>query len=145
MAKDQKTLLAILAVCAASTVDAVEKRRGATDHALDATHAQQLAEGLKLDMAEYWQPTAEGYFGRVSKDQTLGAIEEVGGLSKKSGCSSLKKDALAKAAEKELKGKRWLRLRRSRPAPAYQTRSRIRAVAFWRAAAKPRREEAARF
>ena len=59
-------------------------------------------------MADYWQPTAEGYFARVSKDQTLAAIEEVGGLSKKSSCSGLKKDALAKTAEKELKGKRWL-------------------------------------
>jgi ParB family chromosome partitioning protein len=65
--KDQKTLLAILAVCAASPVDAVERRRGVTDHAPDSTHVGQLAEALKLDMADYWQPTAEGYFARVPK------------------------------------------------------------------------------
>ena len=39
MAKDQKGLLAILAVCAACTVDAVEKRRGADD---GLEHAAQL-------------------------------------------------------------------------------------------------------
>jgi ParB family chromosome partitioning protein len=106
--KDQKALLAILAVCAAGTVDAVQKRRAATERAPDAVHAAQLAEALKLDMADYWQPTAAGYFGRVSKEQTLAAIEEVSGVSKKASCSGLKKDALAKAAEKELKGKGWL-------------------------------------
>jgi ParB family transcriptional regulator, chromosome partitioning protein len=102
--KDQKTLLAILAVCAAATVDAVEKRHGAADRA----HARQLAGALKLDMADYWQPTAAGYFARVPKEHILDAIEDACGLSKKSSCSGLKKDALAKAAEKELKGKRWL-------------------------------------
>jgi predicted ATPase len=40
--KDQKALLAILAVCAACTVDAVEKRRGAMDHAPSAAHAGEL-------------------------------------------------------------------------------------------------------
>ena len=34
-------------------------------------HAAQLAAALKLDMADYWQPTAAGYFGRVSKEQSL--------------------------------------------------------------------------
>jgi ParB family chromosome partitioning protein len=106
--KDEKTLLAILAVCAACTVDSVVKRRSATERAPDAAHAGQLVEALKLNMADYWQPTAAGYFGRVPKEQTLAAIEEVGGLSKQSSHSGLKKDALAKAAEKELKGKRWL-------------------------------------
>ena len=62
--QDQKTLLSILAVCAARTIDAVEKRHGAMDHA---PHATGLAEALRLDMTGYWQPTAEGYFGRVSK------------------------------------------------------------------------------
>jgi ParB family chromosome partitioning protein len=108
LGKEQKTLLAILAVCAACTVDTVQKRRGVMERGPDAAHAGQLGEALKLDMIAYWQPTAAGYFGRVSKDQTLAAIEEVGGLSKKASHSSLKKDALAKAAEKELKGKGWL-------------------------------------
>jgi hypothetical protein len=45
---------------------------------------------------------------RFTKEQTLAAITEVGGMGKKASCSALKKDALAKTAEKELKGKGWL-------------------------------------
>jgi ParB family chromosome partitioning protein len=106
--KDQKTLLAILAVCAASTVDTVEKRRGMTDHAPDATHARQLAEALKLDMADYWQPTAEGYFGRVPKDLILAAVTEAIGKPAAGKISDLKKDAMASRASELLAGKNWL-------------------------------------
>jgi hypothetical protein len=62
--QEQKTLLAVLAVCAGHTVDAVEKAHTA-DPGMQ--HAQQLATALKLDMAAYWQPTAAGYFSRVSR------------------------------------------------------------------------------
>jgi ParB family chromosome partitioning protein len=51
--KDQKTLLAILAVCAASTVDTVEKRRGVAERGPDTAHAGKLAAALKLDMTKY--------------------------------------------------------------------------------------------
>ena len=68
--QQQKTLLALLAVCAGHTVDAVAKNGGDSGE-----HAAQLAAALKLDMADYWQPTAAGYFSRVSKEQTLAAIE----------------------------------------------------------------------
>jgi ParB family chromosome partitioning protein len=70
--QDQKTLLAILAVCAACTVDAVQKKND--PRPLD--HADQLVAALKLDMADYWQPTAAGYFARVSKAQVLNAVNE---------------------------------------------------------------------
>ena len=52
--QDQKTLLALLAVCAGHTVDAVVKNGNDSK----AEHAGQLAAALKLDMADYWQPTA---------------------------------------------------------------------------------------
>jgi ParB family transcriptional regulator, chromosome partitioning protein len=71
-------------------------------------HAAQLAAALKLDMADYWQPTAAGYFSRVSKEQTLAAIEDACGASAKSGYVTLKKAALAEAAEAKMKDLRWL-------------------------------------
>ena len=74
----------------------------------NAEHAGQLAAALQLDMADYWQPTAAEYFSRVSKEQTLAAIEEACGASAKSGYTTLKKAALADAAEAKLKGSRWL-------------------------------------
>ena len=73
-----------------------------------AEHAGKLAAALKLDMADYWQPTAAGYFSRVSKEQTLAALEEACGASAKSGFATLKKAALAEAAEAKMKGLRWL-------------------------------------
>jgi ParB family transcriptional regulator, chromosome partitioning protein len=71
-------------------------------------HAHELAAALKLDMAEYWQPTAEGYFGRVSKQQTLDAVAEAVGPSAKGSLSALNKADLAKAAEQKLKSTGWL-------------------------------------
>ena len=106
--KDQKTLLAILAVCAACTVDTVEKRRAATEREPNAAHAAQLAEALKLDMADYWQPTAEGYFARVSKDLILDAVTEGIGKPAADKIASLKKDAMASRASELLAGKNWL-------------------------------------
>jgi ParB family transcriptional regulator, chromosome partitioning protein len=103
--KDQKTLLSILAVCAASAVDAVVKRHGAADHAV---HAGELAEAVKLDMTQYWQPTAEGYFGRVSKGLILDAVREGIGPGAADKIAGLKKDAMAKRAETVLTGKGWL-------------------------------------
>jgi len=102
--QDQKTLLAILAVCAGHTVDAVQKKHDPVP--LD--HADQLAEALKLDMAEYWQPTAAGYFGRVSKQRTLDAVAEGVTREAADNLAKLKKDDLAKEAEKKLKGTGWL-------------------------------------
>jgi ParB family chromosome partitioning protein len=101
--QQQKTLLALLAVCAGHTVDAVAKNGGDS-----CEHSRELAAALKLDMADYWQPTAAGYFSRVSKEQTLAAIEDACGASAKGGYVTLKKTALAEAAEAKLQGLRWL-------------------------------------
>jgi hypothetical protein len=33
--------------------------------------ADQLAQALSLDMADWWTPTGESYLGRVKKEQIL--------------------------------------------------------------------------
>jgi ParB family chromosome partitioning protein len=106
--KDQKSLLAILAVCAACTVDAVEKRRFATEREPNAQHAAQLAEALKIDMTKYWQPTVAGYFGRVSKGLILDAVTEGIGKPQAAKLAAMKKDAMAARAAQLLAGKGWL-------------------------------------
>ena len=108
LGKEQKTLLAILAVCAACTVDAVEKRRAATERDPNAAHAAQLGEALKLDMAQYWQPTAASYFGRVPKGLILEAVSEGVGKPAADKIAALKKDAMASRASELLAGKKWL-------------------------------------
>ena len=106
--QDQKTLLAILAVCAACTVDAVEKKNAYREGRAALAHAGELAQALKLDMTHYWQPTAEGYFGQVSKALIIEAVREGIGPGAADKIASLKKDAMAKRAEALLKGKGWL-------------------------------------
>jgi ParB family transcriptional regulator, chromosome partitioning protein len=54
LAKPQDELVRLLAVCVASTVDVVTPR--ATPHQPGA----ELAQAVGLDMAAWWQPTAEG-------------------------------------------------------------------------------------
>jgi ParB family transcriptional regulator, chromosome partitioning protein len=102
--QEQKTLLAILAVCTACAVDAVQKKHDPAP----SNHADQLAAVLKLDMAEYWQPTAAGYFARVSKAQTLVAVNEGAGKEAAENLAKLKKDELGREAEKRLKATGWL-------------------------------------
>jgi ParB family transcriptional regulator, chromosome partitioning protein len=65
LGKDQKELLALLAVCAAACVDTIRRANRSGDDST-AVRAGELAKALKLDMADYWQPTAAGYFSRVS-------------------------------------------------------------------------------
>jgi ParB family chromosome partitioning protein len=97
--------LALLAHCLSLTVDAVKvpKREDVAEH-----HADQLFQALDYDMAEVWTPTAANYLGRVSKDRILEAVRE--GVSKEAAenLASLKKQAMAEAAEQRLKDKRWL-------------------------------------
>jgi hypothetical protein len=59
-------------------------------------------------MTHYWQPTAEGYFGRVSQGLILEAVREGIGPGAAGKIDGLKKDAMAKRAEALLAGKRWL-------------------------------------
>jgi ParB family chromosome partitioning protein len=66
----QGELVKLLAVCVASTVDVVTPR--ATPH----QPGEELAQAVGLDMAAWWQPTAEGYFKHVPKAAILEAVGE---------------------------------------------------------------------
>jgi ParB family chromosome partitioning protein len=59
-------------------------------------------------MTAYWQPTAAGYFGRVSKERIRQAVRE--GVSEQAAqkIAGMKKLAMAEAAEAALSGKGWL-------------------------------------
>jgi len=69
-------LLALLAYCTALTVNATQSKRstGASPGQID--HSHELADALKLDMANWWQPTAETYLGRFSKDRIVESLRE---------------------------------------------------------------------
>ena len=101
LAKSQDELVRLLAVCVASTVDVVTPR--ATQHQPGA----ELAQAVGLDMAAWWQPTADGYFQHVPKAAILEAVgefapEHVTRLAK------LKKADIASEAERLADGTGWM-------------------------------------
>ena len=67
-------------------------------------------------MADYWQPTADGYFGRVSKEQTLDAVTEGAGKQAADDIAALKKADLAKPAERSWRVKAGFPRSCARPA-----------------------------
>lgn len=96
----QDELVRLLALCVASTVDVVSSR----DH--DAP-GKVLAQAVRLDLAAWWKPTAEGYFSHVSKAANLDAVaqfapEHVNRLAK------LKKADIASEAERLVEGTGWM-------------------------------------
>lgn len=98
--------LALLAHCVGLTVDAVKIPKSCNPAA--ESHADALSHALGFDMAAVWTPTTANYLGRVSKDRILEAVRE--GVSKEAAdnLASLKKHAMAEAAEQRLSGKGWL-------------------------------------
>jgi ParB family chromosome partitioning protein len=69
---------------------------------------EPLVVALKLDMTHYWQPTAEGYFGRVAKGLILEAVREGIGPGAAGKIDGRKKDAMAKRAEVPPRREGWL-------------------------------------
>ncbi|QFZ84670.1 chromosome partitioning protein ParB [Variovorax paradoxus] len=100
LALPQSELLSLLAVCVASTVSVLASRE-------DEAPAAELAKAVRLDMHDWWTPTAEGYFSHVSKAKALEAVlafapDHVTRLSK------LKKPEVAREAERLAAGTGWL-------------------------------------
>lgn len=101
LAMEQGELVTLLAVCVASTVDVV------TPRATPRQPGKELAQAVGLDMAAWWQPTAEGYFKHVPKAAILQALgeyapEHVTRLAK------LKKADIASEAERLADGTGWM-------------------------------------
>ena len=101
LAKPQGELVRLLAVCMASTVDVVTPR--ATQHQPGA----ELAQAVGLDMAVWWQPTADGYFQHVPKAEILEAVGEFA-PEHVTRMAKLKKADIASEAERLADGTGWM-------------------------------------
>jgi hypothetical protein len=62
----------------------------------------------RLDLAQWWTPTAKGYFGRVPKAQIAEAVTEGVDAQAAAAIGSLKKTEMAERAEALLAGTGWL-------------------------------------
>ena len=97
----------LLALCLSASVDAVCRRKeGGTVHRYG--YADQLAEALGLDMSQWWQASAVGYFEWVRKDVALDAVREAKGEAAADNLTKMKKADLARAAEDRVAGTGWL-------------------------------------
>jgi ParB family chromosome partitioning protein len=102
----QDTLLDLLACCAACTVNAVQSKSDSPDDER-LLHADKLAAALRLDMAQWFRPTAANYFTRIGKPGILAALQEVKGATAPA-WAKMNKSELAALAERELADTGWL-------------------------------------
>ena len=98
--------LGLLTHCVSLTGNAIRAPRQCADES--EANAAVLARELGLDMTAYWQPTAASYFGRVSKERIVQAIRAALSEQAAAKIASMKKQAMAEAAEAALAGKGWL-------------------------------------
>lgn len=115
LGQDEEVRRALMAYCAARTVDAVCRPWEQGSRRL--AHADRLAEALGLDMTAWWSPTRDTYLGRVSKAQILEAVREAVSPQAAENIAAMKKEPMALRAQELLAGTGWLpEILRSTPA-----------------------------
>ncbi len=107
LAQPSETLLSLLALCTALSVDAVQRK---SDHSRSdrLRHADALARALTLDMSAWFTPDAENFFGRINRTGILAAIREAKGVEPAPGWTKLKKAELAQIAAQQVADTGWL-------------------------------------
>jgi ParB family transcriptional regulator, chromosome partitioning protein len=102
--------LELLAFCVSQGISAYHDRSSSTyQMERRIASANHLARAVGLDMvAVGWQPTVENYLGRVTKAHILEAVREAKGDSSAQLIDHLKKDEMAKEAERLLENSGWL-------------------------------------
>lgn len=113
---DQASVMALFAHCVSLTVNAVRLPWEHRPHARQS--ADRLATALSLDMAAHWTPTAQTYFGRVTKAHILAAVREAVSDEAADRIAGMKKQPMSEAAEQLVAATGWLPavLRTSEPA-----------------------------
>lgn len=103
---DHASVMALLAHCAAQTVNAVKMpwERKPLAHQT----ADRLATAVALDMTAHWTPTVRAYLGRVTKAHILAAVRDALGEEAAERIADKKKQEMAEAAEQLLAGTGWL-------------------------------------
>jgi ParB family chromosome partitioning protein len=98
-------LLMLLAYAAAHSLNAVEKKF--TDRK-QLEQANQLGRALGVDMGDWFEATAETYFGHLNRPSIQAAVAEVRGADYAAGIAGMKKAEAAAYAERVIKGLGWL-------------------------------------
>ena len=99
----QEDVLDLLALCVSVSINTVVSREDAP-----AAEVSGLMNALSLDMADWWEPTADTYLSHVGKDRIIGMVADAVSPQIAQMLTKLKKGELVKAAEAHLSGLRWL-------------------------------------
>lgn len=108
MALSDEDVLDLIAVLSASLVDATYSKGQHGSAAKPGIYAEKLAATLDLDMRQHWTPTAETYFGRVSKDAITEAVTEAASEAEAAKLAGLKKGVMAAEAALIAADTTWL-------------------------------------
>ncbi len=103
LTQDTASLLDLLAYLLAVSVQGVQHQESDSPTALD-----RLATITGVDIAQWWEPTADSYLAHVSKDQISGAVAQALGPDQAQPIAKQKKIEAAASAEQLLAGKGWL-------------------------------------
>jgi ParB family chromosome partitioning protein len=106
LALPQDTLLSLLAFCAALSLNGIRTKNDSAPTRLH--HADAVATALNMDMRNWFTPTADNFFSKVSNPHILEAMTEAGKAPNSNAPAKLKKGPLAELAEKTLAGTGWL-------------------------------------
>jgi ParB family chromosome partitioning protein len=99
----QEEVQDLLALCVSSSVNTVTSREDAP-----APEVLRLMTALDMNMANWWEPTADNYLSHVSKDRIIGIVSDAVSPQIAQTLTKLKKGELVKTAEAKLAGLRWL-------------------------------------
>ena len=101
LGQDQGTLLDLLALCAALTINTVT----ASEQALA---GDDVAKAVGLNMVDWWTPTATSYLQQVPKARIVEAVTEAVSAEAGAALAKLKKGEAVAKADAQLAGTRWL-------------------------------------
>jgi len=101
----EKDVHELLGFCSAMAVCCFQDRVYGTSQT---SNLDALETAMGFDLSDWWQPTAEGFFKRMSKDQIVGALTDAGKTGNAKDADKMKKGDFADFAEQALKGSRWV-------------------------------------
>lgn len=107
MQQEQQTLLDLLAFCTAYSLNTIQSREVVSDLNRVRT-INDYAKAVKLDMADWWEPTRETYFAQVSKQHIIEVVSQNVSPEAALPMADMKKVPLCETAEQHMAGKRWL-------------------------------------
>ncbi|MFT2793941.1 ParB/RepB/Spo0J family partition protein [Serratia sp. T13T92] len=106
LAWEAAEILALLAFCVGLSLNGVQSFASKEGKVGDKLTTVENA--LEFDLCDWWKPTKENYFGRISKEQISDALLDAGKSAQAASALKMKKGDAAQLAEDELATLRWL-------------------------------------